>query len=82
MDHFKEKIVKQCLSFMKREDVKEELKNLMRPMIEHILQEIYPYIYLLLTFLLVNFLLILGIFVLLLRKSLITIPAIFSTASL
>jgi hypothetical protein len=68
MDHFKEKMIKQCLAFMKREDVKDELKNLMRPMIEMILQEIYPYLYISLIFLLVNFILILGIFVILLRN--------------
>ncbi len=68
MDHFKEKMIKQCLTFMKREDVKEELKNLMRPMIDMILQEIYPYLYISLVFLLVNFVLILGIFVVLLRN--------------
>lgn len=68
MDHFKEKMIKQCLSFMKREDVKEELKNLIRPMIDIILQEIYPYLYISLVFLLVNFILILGIFILLLRN--------------
>jgi hypothetical protein len=68
MDHFKEKIIKQCLTFMKREDVKDELKNLMRPMIDMILQEIYPYLYISLIFLSVNFILILGIFVILLRN--------------
>jgi len=68
MDHFKDKIIKQCLTFIKREDVKEELKNLLRPMIEMILQEIYPYLYISLIFLLVNFVLILGILFLLLRN--------------
>jgi hypothetical protein len=68
MDHFKEKIIKQCLTFMKREDVKDELKNLMRPMIDMILQEIYPYLYISLIFLLINFILILGIFVILFRN--------------
>lgn len=67
MDHFKEKMIKHCLAFMKREDVKEELKNLIRPMIDTILQEIYPYLCISLIFLLVNFILILGIFMLLLR---------------
>jgi len=40
----------------------------MRPMIEMILQEIYPYLYISLVFLLVNFILILGILVILLRN--------------
>lgn len=68
MDHFKEKIIKQCLTFIKREDVKEEFKNLLRPMMEMILHEIYPYLYISLVFLLVNFILILGILVLLMRN--------------
>lgn len=81
MEHFKEKIVNQCLRFMKREDVKEEIKNLMRPMIDTILNEIFPYIYLCLIFLLVNFLLILAIFLLLLKKSVLNIPTIFSISN-
>ncbi len=68
MDHFKEKIIKQCISFMKREDVREELKNLIRPLIDTILQEIYPYLIIILVFLCVNFILILGIFILLMRN--------------
>ena len=64
----KETIIKQCLDILKRDDVKTELKSLFRPAIDLILQEIYPYIYMSVLFVLVSFLLILGIFILLLRN--------------
>jgi hypothetical protein len=61
-------IIEQCLVILKREDVKEELKKLLSPLIDLILIQIYPYIYLSLMFVLISFLLHLGIFVLLLRN--------------
>ena len=64
-DQFITEIVKLC----KRDDVKSEFKNLMRPLIGILLQEIYPYIFLSLLFVVIAFLLILGIFILLLRKN-------------
>jgi hypothetical protein len=64
-DQFITEIVKLC----KRDDVKSEFKNLMRPLIGILLQEIYPYIFLSLLFVIIAFLLILGIFLLLLRKN-------------
>tara|TARA_B110000116_G_C16280249_1_gene334747 strand:+ start:85 stop:312 length:228 start_codon:yes stop_codon:yes gene_type:complete len=60
-------IVDQCLEILKREDVKEEIKSVIKPMISLLLQEIYPYIFISLLFVLISFLLILGIFVFLLR---------------
>ena len=45
MDNLKGRIIEHCLDFIKRDDVKEELKELMKPMINMILQEIYPYIF-------------------------------------
>lgn len=64
----KESIINQCLLILKRNDVKEELKNLLSPLIDLILVQIYPYIYLSLIFVIISFLLHLGIFVLLLRN--------------
>jgi hypothetical protein len=64
-DQFITEVVKLC----KRDDVKSEFKNLMRPLIGILLQEIYPYIFLSLLFVVIAFLLILGIFILLLRKN-------------
>lgn len=63
----KDTVLRQCLAILKREDVKTELKQLMRPMIDLILQEIYPYIFLSMIFVFISFLLILGIFILLMR---------------
>jgi len=63
----KEAIIDQCLQILKREDVKTELKHLMTPLMDLLLSEIYPYIYLSLIFVIISFLLHLGIFILLLR---------------
>jgi hypothetical protein len=42
----KDNFVKQCLEIFKRDDVKQETKLLMTPIIDIILHEIYPYLYL------------------------------------
>ena len=68
-NHFKNKAIDYCLDIIKREDVKNELKQLFKPVIQLILQEIYPYIYLSILFLLISFFLVLGIFILLLRNN-------------
>ena len=38
-------LIHQCLDILKREDVKKDLKLLMRPIIEFLLFDIQPYIY-------------------------------------
>ena len=38
-------LVNQCLDILKRDDVKRELKLLMKPILEFLLFEIQPYIY-------------------------------------
>ena len=53
-----------CVEFMKTD----EFKKCMRPFISMLLQEIYPYIYISILFVLVAFFLILAIFVLLVRE--------------
>ncbi len=70
MDNIKDTVIQQCLDILKRDDVKNELKQMMKPMIDLILQELYPYIFLSIVFVFISFLLILGIFVLLLRNKL------------
>ena len=67
---FKEKIVQECLEILGRDDVKSEIKNITRPLIDIILREIYPYIYISIIFVFISFLLILGIFILLMRNKL------------
>jgi hypothetical protein len=64
----KETIIQECLNVLKRDDFKKELTNLATPLIDLILINIYPYLYLSLMFVLISFLLHLGIFVLLLRN--------------
>ena len=48
----KDKIIEECLEILNRDDVKNEFKNIMRPIIEMLLKDIYPYIYLSIIFLL------------------------------
>ena len=67
MSNLKEMIIEQCLTALKRTDVKEEIKNIIRPVLALIIQEIYPFIYISVIFIFISFLLILGIFILLLR---------------
>jgi|TARA_B110000967_G_scaffold204839_1_gene248146 hypothetical protein len=66
----KEQFIEQCLLILSREDIKKELKELFKPLVSLIIQEIYPYIYLSLIFVIISFLLILGIFYLLVRTNL------------
>jgi hypothetical protein len=41
----KETLVQQCLNILKREDIKNEVKTLTKPLINIMLYEIKPYIY-------------------------------------
>ena len=61
------KLLKECLKALKKPEVQNKVKEFMKPYIELILNEMYPYIYLSLLFVLISFFLILGIFLLLLR---------------
>lgn len=62
----------ECLVIMKTPEIKKYIKEIFTPLIspicDIILNEIYPYIYLSLIFVLISFLLHLGIFFLLLRN--------------
>ena len=57
----KEKIINECVTILNKTEVKNSIKNLFIPLIDMILKEIYPYIYLSLIFVVISFLLILGI---------------------
>ena len=63
----KEVFIKECLVLLKRDDVKQNLKDLTQPIILNLLKEINPYIYLSLIFVFISFLLHLGILILLIR---------------
>ena len=68
MNDLKETIFKQCLTIFRREEVKEEFRDLMKPVIKMLLKEVYPYIFISIIFVFISFLLILGIFIILLRN--------------
>ena len=53
---------------MRREDVREEVKAFFTPIIEMVLQELYPYIYLSVLFVIISFLLILATFFMVVKK--------------
>jgi hypothetical protein len=65
---FKNAIIQECIDVLKREDVKAEFKTFISPIIDIILVQINPYLYLCMMFVIISFLLHLGIFVLLLRN--------------
>ena len=64
MTTLKDKIIDECLNVLTREEVKSHFKNLMKPIIELLLKDLYPYIFLSILFVFISFLLILGIFIL------------------
>lgn len=55
---FREKIVKECIEIISREDIKKELRVLLRPFLNIIFKSFSPYIELLVSFLALNFILI------------------------
>lgn len=67
MKNIKEQITNEILNILKKESVKNEFKTFLKPMIDLILQEIYPYIFLSLTFVFISFMLTLAIFTILLK---------------
>lgn len=60
-----ESFFQQCVNILKKEEVKNEMKLLLKPIIHFILHEIYPYLYILILFVIILFLMILAILVLL-----------------
>jgi hypothetical protein len=63
-----EEFSKKCLELLKKPYIKNTIKEFIKPIIDVALQEIYPYIYLSLVFVIISFLLTLGIFILLINK--------------
>ena len=58
-------LVTQCLEILKREDIKHELKSILNPLLEFILYEISPYIYITVTIVVTMFIMILVILLIL-----------------
>ena len=61
----KDSLVQQCLDILKRDDIKNEFKMLLKPLIDFILYEIHPYIYITVALVFLIFIMILAILVIL-----------------
>lgn len=61
----KDSLVQQCLDILKREDIKNEFKMLLKPVIDFILYEINPYIYITASVVFLIFAMILAILIIL-----------------
>ena len=61
----KDSLVQQCLDILKRQDVKNEFKMLLKPVIDFILYEINPYIYITVALVFLIFIMILAILIIL-----------------
>jgi hypothetical protein len=61
----KDSFVQQCLNILKRDDIKNEFKMLLKPVIDFILYEINPYIYITMSLVFLIFIMILAILIIL-----------------
>lgn len=61
----KDTLIQQCLDILNREDIKNQFKQLLKPVIDFILYEINPYIYIIVILVFVMFIMILAILILL-----------------
>ena len=61
----KDSLVQQCLDLLKRDDIKNEFKMLLKPVIDFILYEINPYIYITVSLVFLIFIMILAILIIL-----------------
>lgn len=61
----KNSLVQQCLDILKRDDIKNEFKSILKPIIDFILYEINPYIYITVTLVFMIFIMILAILIIL-----------------
>jgi hypothetical protein len=58
-------LIKQCLDILKRDDIREEIKQLFKPVADFILYEINPYIYITVALVFLIFIMILAILLIL-----------------
>ena len=56
------------LKIIQKDQVKSEIIKICKPIVMIILHEIYPYMYFTMAFILINFILLLGIFIILVRR--------------
>ena len=60
-------VISKCASELKKKKVKNDLRQLIKPLVDIILKDLYPYLYLSISFIFICFILILGIFFQLMR---------------
>ena len=61
---FKDSFIRECLNIFKKDELKHEIFLIMKPFIQHILKELYPYLFISLGFITIIFILIVLIFIL------------------
>lgn len=59
---------KECLNMLKDKEINDSIVEIVKPLINMIFRDIYPYIYISILFVIVSFLLNLGMFILLMRN--------------
>ncbi len=59
--------LKSCVHELQKDTVKEELRNIIKPLVDIVLKDLYPYLYISISFIFICFILILGIFYQLMR---------------
>tara|TARA_B100001093_G_C26582858_1_gene908096 strand:+ start:619 stop:840 length:222 start_codon:yes stop_codon:yes gene_type:complete len=60
-------LLEQCLNFLKSEEIKKEIEEIMKPIIDYIFKELSLYLYFFAFLIIVGFLLHLGVLILLIR---------------
>ena len=61
-------IYEYCKNYLKKQEVIDEVKEILRPFVTLLFQEFYPYIYISILLVIVSFFLLLGIFFVLMRN--------------
>jgi|TARA_B100001057_G_C22722117_1_gene900128 hypothetical protein len=65
----KNQIINECIDILQRDDIKVEIRNVFKPILQAILKYIYPYILISMFLVVCCFLLVLGIFISLFRMN-------------
>jgi len=69
MDTIKNSVINECIGVLKRDDIKNEFKSFIKPVIDVVLAKINPYLYICIMFIIVSFLLHLVIFIMFFRNT-------------
>lgn len=59
---------KECLNILKDKEINDSIVEIVKPLVDMMFRDIYPYIYISILFVMVSFLLNLGMFILLMRN--------------